>query len=67
MANMWQLTHFEAQENLFTGSMPDAFGHMSNLRHWDMWGNQLTGELAPTVMNLTNLERLYVQYPQAIA
>ena len=44
------------QENKLSGSMPDAFGGLRKIEHWDTYGNQLTGDLPPSIMNASTRE-----------
>jgi len=44
--------------------MPDVFGTLRHIEHWDTYGNSLQGDLPSSIMNASTLEALYVQTEQ---
>ena len=48
---MWAMQHFDMQENSLSGTMPEVFNGMRQLRHWDTFANSLTGNLPQTLVN----------------
>ena len=49
------------QDNLIEGPIPESIGKLFNLRHLDLYNNQMTGDVPPGIANLTNLKELYLQ------
>ncbi len=41
--------------NHLTGSLPEAIGNLSQLRHLNVWGNSLTGAIPTSLGNLSGL------------
>ncbi|KAL4591576.1 hypothetical protein LXL04_004545 [Taraxacum kok-saghyz] len=61
--NLSLLTNFSLRENQLTSTLPSALCAMlPRLVYLQLWGNQFTGPLPPSLSNCSKLEHLEVQY-----
>ncbi|KAL7611578.1 hypothetical protein Lser_V15G08894 [Lactuca serriola] len=59
--NLSLLTHFSVAENQLTGTLPSLLGAMlPHLEYLQIWGNQLTGPLPPSISNCSKLQLVEV-------
>lgn len=58
LQGLQQLTTFQASSNALTGSLPDSWRSLTQLRNVVMWSNALSGELPAWLGGLTSLEVL---------
>ncbi|GJW50032.1 kinase-like domain-containing protein [Tanacetum coccineum] len=57
--NLTLLVNFSLSENHLTGSLPSEIGNqLPNLEWLQLWGNELTGILPPSISNCSKLEYL---------
>jgi len=67
LRQMHMLTHFDAQENpAISGTLPEVFNGIRNVRHWDTYGTRISGALPQSLVNTTVLRYLYLPIEQAV-
>ncbi|CAB9529503.1 LRR receptor-like serine threonine-protein kinase At4g08850-like (Partial), partial [Seminavis robusta] len=56
-----QMEYLLLQENRFGGRLPEQIGELTRLTQLSLWGNELSGPIAPTLNKLTNMRALMLQ------
>ncbi|CAB9520176.1 LRR receptor-like serine threonine-protein kinase At4g08850-like [Seminavis robusta] len=56
-----QMEYLLLQENRFGGRLPEEIGALTRLTQLSLWGNELSGPIAPTLNKLTNMRALMLQ------